>query len=30
MSRTKVDTRFPFGSLIPLWSRQVGSHCLVL
>ena len=23
MSRTKVDTRFPFGSLIPLWSRQV-------
>jgi solute carrier family 25 phosphate transporter 3 len=23
MSRTKVDTRFPFGSLIPLWSRQI-------
>ena len=23
MSRTKVETRFPFGSLIPLWSRQV-------
>jgi solute carrier family 25 (mitochondrial phosphate transporter), member 3 len=25
MSRTKVETRFPFGSLIPLWSRQVKS-----
>jgi solute carrier family 25 (mitochondrial phosphate transporter), member 3 len=25
MSRTKVDTRFPFGSLVPLWSRQVQS-----
>jgi solute carrier family 25 (mitochondrial phosphate transporter), member 3 len=25
MSRTKVETRFPFGSLIPLWSRQVRS-----
>ena len=23
MSRTKVETRFPFGSLVPLWSRQV-------
>jgi len=23
MSRTKVETRFPFGSLIPLWSRQI-------
>jgi len=23
MSRTKVDTRFPFGSLVPLWSRQI-------
>lgn len=23
MSRTRVDTRFPFGSLVPLWSRQV-------
>jgi solute carrier family 25 (mitochondrial phosphate transporter), member 3 len=23
MGRTKVETRFPFGSLIPLWSRQV-------
>ena len=27
MSRTKVDTRFPFGSLVPLWSRQVGFQC---
>jgi solute carrier family 25 (mitochondrial phosphate transporter), member 3 len=25
MSRTKIDTRFPFGSLVPLWSRQVRS-----
>jgi solute carrier family 25 phosphate transporter 3 len=23
MSRTKIETRFPFGSIIPLWSRQV-------
>jgi solute carrier family 25 phosphate transporter 3 len=23
MSKTKVETRFPFGSLVPLWSRQV-------
>jgi len=23
MSRTRVDTRYPFGSLVPLWSRQV-------
>lgn len=23
MNRTKVETRFPFGSLVPLWSRQV-------
>jgi solute carrier family 25 phosphate transporter 3 len=28
MSRTKVETRFPFGSLIPLWSRQVRSFLL--
>jgi hypothetical protein len=25
MSRTKIETRFPFGSLVPLWSRQVRS-----
>jgi len=25
MRRTKVDTRFPFGSIVPLWSRQVCS-----
>jgi hypothetical protein len=25
MRRTKVETRFPFGSLVPLWSRQVTS-----
>ena len=24
MSKTKVETRYPFGSLIPLWSRQVS------
>lgn len=24
MSRTKAETRFPFGSLVPLWSRQVS------
>lgn len=24
MKRTKADTRFPFGSLVPLWSRQVN------
>jgi len=23
MRRTKVDTRFPFGSIVPLWSRQI-------
>jgi solute carrier family 25 (mitochondrial phosphate transporter), member 3 len=23
MSRTKTETRFPFGSLVPLWSRQI-------
>ena len=23
MGRTKIETRFPFGSLVPLWSRQV-------
>ncbi|KAF9475219.1 mitochondrial carrier protein [Pholiota conissans] len=23
MSATKVETRFPFGSLVPLWSRQI-------
>ena len=25
MRRTAVDTRFPFGSIVPLWSRQVRS-----
>lgn len=25
MRATSVDTRFPFGSLVPLWSRQVSS-----
>jgi len=24
MSRTKAETRFPFGSLVPLWSRQAS------
>jgi solute carrier family 25 phosphate transporter 3 len=23
MNKTKLETRFPFGSLVPLWSRQV-------
>lgn len=23
MSATKIETRFPFGSLVPLWSRQI-------
>jgi len=23
MNKTKIETRFPFGSLVPLWSRQV-------
>lgn len=23
MSKTKIETRYPFGSLVPLWSRQV-------
>ncbi|KXN86561.1 Mitochondrial phosphate carrier protein 3, mitochondrial [Leucoagaricus sp. SymC.cos] len=23
MSRTKIETRFPFGSIVPLWSRQI-------
>lgn len=24
MSRLKAETRYPFGSLVPLWSRQVS------
>ena len=24
MSAQSVETRYPFGSLVPLWSRQVG------
>ena len=24
MSKTSAETRFPFGSLVPLWSRQVS------
>jgi len=24
MRATKAETRYPFGSLVPLWSRQVG------
>ncbi|TDL23848.1 mitochondrial carrier protein [Rickenella mellea] len=23
MSKTRVETRYPFGSLVPLWSRQI-------
>ena len=26
MSRAKAETRFPFGSLVPLWSRQVSLY----
>jgi len=26
MSADKVNTKFPFGSLVPLWSRQVRSR----
>ena len=26
MSLSKAETRFPFGSLVPLWSRQVSLH----
>lgn len=24
MSKLKAETRYPFGSLVPLWSRQVS------
>jgi len=24
MRKTKAETRYPFGSLVPLWSRQVS------
>lgn len=30
MSRTKAETRYPFGSLVPLWSRQVRSYYLYI
>ena len=30
MSKTKIETRFPFGSLVPLWSRQVGFNQICL
>ena len=30
MSRTKAETRYPFGSLVPLWSRQVRPLCSFL
>ena len=26
MNAAKAETRFPFGSLVPLWSRQVSLH----
>ncbi|KAG1741691.1 mitochondrial carrier domain-containing protein [Suillus lakei] len=28
MSKTKVETRYPFGSLVPLWSRQIRLRLL--
>ena len=24
MARLRAETRYPFGSIVPLWSRQVG------
>jgi len=30
MALKSAETRFPFGSLVPLWSRQVGYFCSVL
>jgi len=30
MRRTKIETRFPFGSIVPLWSRQVWTLYLRL
>lgn len=30
MSKTKAETRYPFGSLVPLWSRQVRIGLLSL
>lgn len=30
MSKTKIETRFPFGSLVPLWSRQVSFNQICL
>jgi len=30
MRLNKIETRFPFGSLVPLWSRQVGICTLML
>lgn len=29
MSRYKAETRFPFGSIVPLWSRQVSAFLSV-
>ena len=29
MRRTKVETRYPFGSLVPLWSRQVSTSPVI-
>lgn len=26
MSKNKIETRYPFGSLVPLWSRQVSVY----
>ena len=30
MGRLRVETRYPFGSLVPLWSRQVRPLCSFL
>lgn len=30
MSATRAETRYPFGSIVPLWSRQVGQPARVI
>ena len=29
MSRLRAETRYPFGSLVPLWSRQVSRNSIM-
>lgn len=28
MKKNKIETRYPFGSIVPLWSRQVSTRLL--